>query len=177
MLLRNKYYIVMYRGKDFVPTSVAAVLTERQELTKDIQAVEEKLRIAPVGPTNVTAAFGESQELTEDETDFEEKACGVAVEGQALAGTLAEFCEAQARWGREITPHDQEKMIKAAAKAKTSKMVKEIEHKLALVSEILSIVNREKERKNAYCISYFKASQVISMLICFCYNTDYGDCP
>ncbi|KAJ8641659.1 hypothetical protein MRB53_018353 [Persea americana] len=140
LLLRNKYFIVMYRGKDFVPTSVAAVLAERQELAKDIQAIEEKARIAPAHPTNVTAAFNERQELTEDRQDLEEKAHGIAVEvartgvveGRALAGTLAESLEAQKRWGREITPHDHQKMKEAAAKAKTTKMVKEIEHKLAL---------------------------------------------
>ncbi|CAN7106620.1 unnamed protein product [Brassica rapa subsp. narinosa] len=41
LLLRNKYYIVIYRGKDFLPSSVAATLAKRQELTKEIQDVEE----------------------------------------------------------------------------------------------------------------------------------------
>ncbi|KAL1356766.1 hypothetical protein AAHE18_05G207800 [Arachis hypogaea] len=44
LLLRNKYYIVIYRGKDFVPTAVATVLAERQELTKQVQDVEDKFR-------------------------------------------------------------------------------------------------------------------------------------
>ena len=49
MLLRNKYYIVIYRGKDFLPTTVAAALAERQELTKDVQEVEEQARNSAVG--------------------------------------------------------------------------------------------------------------------------------
>ncbi|KAG8100608.1 hypothetical protein GUJ93_ZPchr0013g37448 [Zizania palustris] len=41
LLLRNKYHIVIYRGKDFLPTPVAAALAEREELTKDNQNAEE----------------------------------------------------------------------------------------------------------------------------------------
>lgn len=138
LLLRNKYYIVIYRGKDFIPTSVAVVLAEREELTKDIQNVEEKARISPVDPTCVPA-LDERQDLEKDNQDFEGEACGEVdaantrmIEGQALAGTLAEFHEAQARWGREISAQDHEKMKEEAARAKTAKMVKRIEHKLSV---------------------------------------------
>ncbi|KAJ8630669.1 hypothetical protein MRB53_023992 [Persea americana] len=140
LLLRNKYYIVIYRGKDFLPPSVATVLAERVELTKDIQDVEEKARIAPVNTTCVHAAITERQESADGNKIFEGKAhCGAAeaadtgeVEGQALAGTLAESLEAQARWGREISDHEREKMKEEAARAKTAKMVNRIGHKLAV---------------------------------------------
>ncbi|KAJ7970374.1 Chloroplastic group IIA intron splicing facilitator CRS1 [Quillaja saponaria] len=109
LLLRNKYYIVLYRGKDFVPTSVAAVLAERQELTKQVQDVEEKVRSGEVD----TTPSGEG-------------------EGTPQAGTLAEFYEAQARWGRDVSAEEREKMIEEASKAKSFRLVKRIEHKLAL---------------------------------------------
>lgn len=111
LLLRNIYYIVIYRGKDFVPTSVAAVLAERQEMTKQIQDVEEKVRCRAVDAT-------------------------LSGQGEATvpAGSLAEFYEAQARWGRDISTEEREKMIEEAAKAKTVKLVKQIEHRLSLVS-------------------------------------------
>ncbi|XP_022735859.1 CRM-domain containing factor CFM3, chloroplastic/mitochondrial-like isoform X2 [Durio zibethinus] len=109
LLLRNKYFIVIYRGKDFLPTSVAAALAERQELTKQIQDVEEKVRIRAVEP----AQSGQDK-------------------GLALAGTLAEFYEAQARWGRDITAEEREKMIEEASKAKHARLVKRIEHKVAV---------------------------------------------
>ncbi|CAN6717506.1 unnamed protein product [Malus baccata var. baccata] len=109
LLLRNKYYIVIYRGKDFVPTSVAAALSERQELTKQVQDVEEKVRIKAI-----------------------DAASSGAVEGQALAGTLAEFYEAQARWGREISAEEREKMIEEDSRAKNAKLVRRIEHKLGV---------------------------------------------
>ncbi|XP_028787005.1 CRM-domain containing factor CFM3, chloroplastic/mitochondrial [Neltuma alba] len=104
LLLRNKYYIVMYRGKDFVPTSVAAVLAERAELAKQVQDVEEKMRSEAVDTTPSTST--------------------------AQAGSLAEFYEAQARWGREISTEEREKMMEEAAKAKSVRLVKQIEHKL-----------------------------------------------
>ncbi|CAN4086708.1 unnamed protein product [Withania somnifera] len=108
LLLRNKYYIIFYRGKDFVPPTVAAALAERQELTKQIQDVEEQTRS---GPAEVAAS---------------------TTDGQAVAGTLAEFYEAQARWGREISAEEREKMLQEAAMAKTARVVKRLEHKLEL---------------------------------------------
>ncbi|KAG4991998.1 hypothetical protein JHK87_025455 [Glycine soja] len=107
LLLRNKYFIVIYRGKDFVPTSVAAVLAEREELTKQVQDVEDKVRCRAVDA--IPSGQGEAT---------------------AQAGTLAEFYEAQARWGREISPDEREKMMEEAAKAKTAKLVRQIEHKI-----------------------------------------------
>ncbi|XP_042491281.1 CRM-domain containing factor CFM3, chloroplastic/mitochondrial isoform X2 [Macadamia integrifolia] len=109
LLLRNKYYIVIYRGKDFLPTSVAAALSERQELAKEVQDVEEKSRSGPVGEVPV----GE-------------------IEGPPLAGTLAEYHEAQARWGREISAEERERMREEASKVKSARVVKNIEHKLAV---------------------------------------------
>ncbi|XP_057951712.1 CRM-domain containing factor CFM3, chloroplastic/mitochondrial [Malania oleifera] len=108
LLLRNKYYIIMYRGKDFLPTSVAAALAERQELTKQIQDVEERARSGAA------------------------KVASSSEDGQALAGTLTEFYEAQARWGREIPAEEHKKMIENASRAKTERVVKRIEHKLAI---------------------------------------------
>lgn len=172
LLLRNKYYIVIYRGKDFLPPSVATALTERQELAKRIQDVEEKVRCGVVDaaqsgedekqvhPTSVATALAERQELTKQSQDVAEKVqCGAVDvaqtgedvenkvqhgaldvtqagedEGQALAGTLAEFYEAQARWGRDISAGEREKMIEEASKAKSARLVKRIEHKLVVVS-------------------------------------------
>ncbi|XP_059644089.1 CRM-domain containing factor CFM3, chloroplastic/mitochondrial [Cornus florida] len=108
LLLRNKYYIVIYRGKDFLPTSVAAALAERQEMTKQIQDVEEKVR------------RGAAEVVPKGE------------DGQPLAGTLAEFYEAQARWGREISAEEHEKMLEEASRAKNARVFKKYEHKLGI---------------------------------------------
>lgn len=132
LLLRNKYYIVIYRGKDFVPSSVAVALAERQEMTKQIQDVEEKVRIEAV-----QEALARREEFTKQIEGVEEKvergaveAASMGVQGHALAGTLAEFYEAQAQWGREISSEEHEKMIETASKTKITRVVKRLEHKL-----------------------------------------------
>lgn len=119
LLLRNKYYIVIYRGKDFLPTTVAASLAERQKLAKQVQDLEEQVRVQD--------AEQKMQRAVDSVPSGEE-------EGQALAGTLAEFYEAQARWGREITSEEHAKMIEEAAMAKHARLVRQIEHKVAVVS-------------------------------------------
>lgn len=111
LLLRNKYYIVIYRGKDFVSTSVAAVVAERQELTKQVQNVEEKVWCTAL---NVTPSGQD--------------------ESTAQAGPLAEFYEAQACWGTDKFTEECEKMKQEVTKAKNAKLVKKIEQKLAVVS-------------------------------------------
>ncbi|KAK3134902.1 hypothetical protein QOZ80_5BG0412210 [Eleusine coracana subsp. coracana] len=109
LLLRNKFYIVIYRGKDFLPASVAAALAEREELTKDIQNAEEQRR-------NISIAHSLDDGL----------------DGHALAGTLAEFQEAQARWGREVTAKEQEEMKEASSKSEKEKLFRKLEHKLSI---------------------------------------------
>lgn len=104
----------MYRGKDFLPPTVADALAERQEMTKQIQDVEEKVRVGPV-------------------------ALPVSEEKGALAGTLAEFYEAQARWGTEISAEQREKMIEEASRAKHGRVIRRLDHKLAIVSVLLSV--------------------------------------
>ncbi|KAL3632983.1 hypothetical protein CASFOL_025967 [Castilleja foliolosa] len=112
LLLRNKYYIVMYRGKDFLPPGVTTVLAERQEMAKQVQDVEERVRVGPAAATTPPVP--------------------VAVEKEAQAGTLAEFYEAQARWGTDITAEDRARMIEEASKAKRAKVIRRLEHKAAL---------------------------------------------
>ncbi|KAI3455423.1 hypothetical protein Pfo_012086 [Paulownia fortunei] len=107
LLLRNKYYIVMYRGKDFLPPSVATALAEREEMTKQIQDVEEKVRGGPA-------------------------AAPVAEEKEAQAGTLAEFYEAQARWGTDISAEERENMIEEASRANRARVIRRLEHKIAI---------------------------------------------
>ncbi|XP_052179574.1 CRM-domain containing factor CFM3, chloroplastic/mitochondrial [Diospyros lotus] len=113
LLLRNKYFIVIYRGKDFLPTSVASALAERQEMTKQIQDVEEKVRNGMI------------------ESDF------VVEDGQVQAGTLAEFYDAQAQWGIEISAEEHEKMVGEASRTERARVVKRMEHKLKIAQNKL----------------------------------------
>ena len=75
LVLRNKIFShISWQG--LPPNNVVAALAERQEMTKQIQDVEEKVRNGTI----------EASLMVED--------------GQAQAGTLAEFNESQAWWGR-----------------------------------------------------------------------------
>ncbi|PIN05908.1 Poly(A)-specific exoribonuclease PARN [Handroanthus impetiginosus] len=149
LLLRNKYYIVMYRGKDFLPPTVATSLMERQEMAKQIQDVEEKVRGGPVAgpvaeeketmyqgkdvlPLSEASSIEERQEMAKQIQDVEEKIKGgpATEEKEPLAGTLAEFYEAQARWETEISAEEREKMIEEASRAKRARVIKRLEHKL-----------------------------------------------
>ncbi|XP_064996778.1 CRM-domain containing factor CFM3, chloroplastic/mitochondrial-like [Musa acuminata AAA Group] len=109
LLLRNKYYIVIYRGKDFIPTTVATALAEREELTKEIQDAEEQMRKSMIG-----------------------EPCVDALEEHAPVGTLAEFLEAQARWGRDISSEERDAMKKEALRSERTKLFKKIEQKLSV---------------------------------------------
>lgn len=120
LLLRNKYYIVIYRGKDFVPTSVATALAERQEMTKEIQDLEERVRNGKV-----------------------EIISNVEENGHALAGSLAEFYQAQAQWGREKTNEEHEKMLQEASRTKITRVVKKLEHKLFIAQSKRSKADKE----------------------------------
>ncbi|KAI3510475.1 hypothetical protein L1887_17497 [Cichorium endivia] len=120
LLLRNKYYIVIYRGKDFVPTSVATALAERQEMTKEIQDLEERVRNGKV-----------------------EIISNVEENGHALAGSLAEFYQAQKQWGREKTNEEHEKMLEEASRTKITRVVKKLEHKLFIAQSKRSKADKE----------------------------------
>ena len=132
LLLRNKYYIVIYRGKDFLPTTVATALAERQKLAKQVQDLEEQVRVHDI-----------EQKLKKEAVDAIPSGEG---EGQAPAGTLTEFYEAQARWGREISSEERERMMEEAVQAKRIRVVKRIEHKVAVVSILFVYLNFKAEK-------------------------------
>ncbi|XP_059303380.1 CRM-domain containing factor CFM3, chloroplastic/mitochondrial-like isoform X2 [Lycium ferocissimum] len=124
LLLRNKYYIIIHRGKDFLPPSVAAALAERLEITKQKQDDEEKKL---TGLAEVATA------------------APLAIEGHAVAGTLAEFYEAQARWGREVAAEEHERMLNEAARAKTARVVKRLEHQLGISEDETSYLESDDD--------------------------------
>lgn len=48
LLLRNKFFIILYRGKDFLPRRVASLVEEREEELKSCQHHEEVSRMKAV---------------------------------------------------------------------------------------------------------------------------------
>lgn len=107
LLLRNKYFIIIYRGKDFLPPLVATVLAEKAAEAKVHQDEEEIARSQAAAAVQARADVGIS-----------------------IAGTLAETFEAQAKW--TMDSEEQENMRAAAAEAKRAEAVSSVQRKLAI---------------------------------------------
>ncbi|CAM6091463.1 unnamed protein product [Calypogeia fissa] len=109
LLSRDKYFIVLYRGKDFLPPSVAAVLEERRAMTSELQEEEEKARLLP-SSTEVSYTSVES----------------------SISGTLAETLEAKANWERLQNSEEQLKVAEEARKAQRREVSRRIHRKVAI---------------------------------------------
>lgn len=107
LLLRNKFYIIIYRGKDFLPPLVANVLAEKTAEAKVFQDEEEDARLKAAALVQARAEIGTS-----------------------IAGTLAETLEAQARWGTECK--DPQKARAAAAEARKAEAERKFQQKIAI---------------------------------------------
>lgn len=46
LLARDKEYIVLSRGKDFLPSAVRVALEERDRMAKAVQEEEERIRLS-----------------------------------------------------------------------------------------------------------------------------------
>lgn len=113
LLARDKYFIVLYRGKDFLPPSVAAALAERQAMTQALQEEEEKVRMVARSTTIPDTSEGITA---------------------AVAGTLTETLQATANW-EVLKNSDEERMNREKARQAAKKdLTRRIEKKLAIVS-------------------------------------------
>lgn len=48
LILRNKFYIILYRGKDFLPSGIANVVKEREVELRQDQSHEEAARLKAI---------------------------------------------------------------------------------------------------------------------------------
>jgi hypothetical protein len=93
-------------------------------LADDIQTIEEKTRGSFVGETLSGSVRDESAPLES------------VPDESAPVGTLAEFRQAMAQWGREVTPEEREAMREEASRINKNRLFRRIEHKLSIVSEL-----------------------------------------
>ncbi|XP_057765932.1 CRM-domain containing factor CFM3, chloroplastic/mitochondrial [Salvia miltiorrhiza] len=121
LLSRNKEFIVLYRGNDFLPPRVSTALVEMEKRTGFQQDEEEQAR-------HRAAAL----------IDPKLKAS----RQQLVAGTLAETVAATSRWGKQPNSAETEKMFRDAAIARQSSLVESLQRKLALAKG--KIRNAEK---------------------------------
>ncbi|XP_048130844.1 chloroplastic group IIA intron splicing facilitator CRS1, chloroplastic [Rhodamnia argentea] len=84
LLLRNKFYIILYRGKDFLPQTLTSSIAKRELELRKCQVVEEDARIKAFErlavanePLAKTCTMGTLSEFVKIQTDFQEQRRGV----------------------------------------------------------------------------------------------------
>ncbi|KAJ7543223.1 hypothetical protein O6H91_09G030000 [Diphasiastrum complanatum] len=108
LLSRDKYFITIYRGKDFLPPAVAVVLTEREALANALQEDEERNRMVSVKLRADVCAQSNS------------------------AGTLAEALEVKSKWESWRSNEEQQKERELALEAARLHEVRSMERKLKI---------------------------------------------
>ncbi|PKA65289.1 Chloroplastic group IIA intron splicing facilitator CRS1, chloroplastic [Apostasia shenzhenica] len=121
LILRNKFFIILFRGKDFLPGRVASSVLEREAQVTDQQQLEEECRL------RAAESFPEKQTL---------------VTSASTIGTLTEFEDIQAKYlpVNSIVSQD-----KVEIEAKTEKLKKSIrEHERSLFTLNVKIERSQK---------------------------------
>ncbi|KAJ1289423.1 hypothetical protein BS78_02G163300 [Paspalum vaginatum] len=111
LLSRNKEYIIVYRGNDFITPKVRQILVEKQEQAITQQDEEEMARLK--ASASITAI---SKELKDP----------------AVAGTLAETTEAKSRWGVSLNDKQREDEMNRLNLLKHTSLLKDLKRKLIL---------------------------------------------
>ncbi|XP_024533219.1 CRM-domain containing factor CFM3, chloroplastic/mitochondrial [Selaginella moellendorffii] len=106
LLSRDKFFITLYRGKDFLPTSVAAVLRERESNMRELLLKEDQVRIP--------AQIGDGQNRT-----------------TPVSGSLSESMEMRRQWEAQRSEKDDEMDRNSAVVALKVREQKRLEAKLA----------------------------------------------
>lgn len=133
LLSRNKEYIVLYRGNDFLPPRVSSALVEMEKQTTLQHDEEEKAR-------QRAAALIDPKSR--------------ASKQPLVAGTLAETVAATSRWGNQPNTAEMDKMMRDAAIARQASLVNSLERKLDLVCILCS----RKWLDHIYLTSFFRTS-------------------
>ncbi|XP_011099540.1 chloroplastic group IIA intron splicing facilitator CRS1, chloroplastic isoform X1 [Sesamum indicum] len=129
LLLRNKYLIILYRGKDFVPSEVAEAVAEREmELTR-CQLREETARL------KASEAFSISDEDSVN---------------SGIVGTLSEFQHIHSEIGNHKKRETEIEVQLEAERERLEKELKEQERKLYILKKkIEKSAKRLEKLKNA----------------------------
>lgn len=114
LILRNRYLIILFRGKDFLSDKVADLVDDRERLLRRYQHFEESKRESEI-------------EISEVVTN------GKQLEETSKTGTLLEFQELQ----RKFEEMEARNLETEAEKARLEKELKSQEHKLSIVSRLV----------------------------------------
>ncbi|KAM7267996.1 hypothetical protein ACFE04_010162 [Oxalis oulophora] len=117
LILRNKFYIILFRGKDFLPCQLADLVTQREIELRNYQLNEENARRQAI----------EISDLTGPQTNT------------STSGTLSEFENFRAGFGYVEQEKSEFELQLEAEKEKLNRELTKQEHKL-------HILNRKIER-------------------------------
>ncbi|KAM0932415.1 putative RNA-binding, CRM domain, YhbY-like superfamily [Dioscorea sansibarensis] len=123
LILRNKFFIIMYRGKDFLPKGVASSIFEREIKLQDQQLQEEAARFKALELYNL---LDDSVSTTTSNT-----------------GTLSEFEDIELQYAAPEDDSCEDKIKIKAEIAKLEKELQEQERKLFILN--VKIERSEKE--------------------------------
>ncbi|KAE8695193.1 Chloroplastic group IIA intron splicing facilitator CRS1 [Hibiscus syriacus] len=113
LLLRNKFLIILYRGKDFLPQGIANLVMEREMALRRCHLIEEGVRV------KVAETFQVANE---------------PLAKTSTVGTLSEFLEFVAKYG-ELEKENNELDIQIEAqKENLEKELRNQEHKLSILN-------------------------------------------
>ncbi|KAA8530591.1 hypothetical protein F0562_005300 [Nyssa sinensis] len=128
LLLRNKFFIILYRGKDFLPCRVADLVAEREMELKRCQLQEEAARLTAVETFYVT-----SETLTNTGT----------------AGTLSEFQDYLSEsWDLKEESREVELQLEAE-KERLEKELRNQERKLFILKSKIERSSKELSKLNS----------------------------
>ncbi|KAJ7971236.1 chloroplastic group IIA intron splicing facilitator CRS1, chloroplastic [Quillaja saponaria] len=122
LLLRNKYFIILYRGNDFLPNWVANLIKEREMELKSFQLEEEGARIGAV------EAFPAVDESLKDST---------------TSGTLSEFQNIQKEFGYVKNTSVEVEVRLEAEKETLERELRKQEHKAFILKKKIEKSARE----------------------------------
>ncbi|MED6109773.1 Chloroplastic group IIA intron splicing facilitator CRS1 [Stylosanthes scabra] len=111
LLSRNKYFLVFYRGKNFLSAEVTQALKERERMAKAMQDEEEQARLRA---SSLVLPTINNSEIS------------------AEAGTLGETLVADAKWGKTLDEHHKQKVMREIELLRHAKVVNKLERNLFL---------------------------------------------
>ena len=112
-MLRNKFIIILYRGKDFLPGEIAELITKRETELEYCQVHEEHARLEVA-----EKIFAADEPLA----------------STGPAGTLSEFQDIQSEYGDPSKENIEVKLPFEAEKERLEMELRKQEHKLFIVS-------------------------------------------
>ncbi|KAL8161156.1 hypothetical protein V2J09_012645 [Rumex salicifolius] len=128
LLLRNKFFIILYRGKDFLSVDVASLVVEREMELRKLQLFEEDMR-----HNATTKALSSIEEPSVSST----------------AGTLSEFHVIQEICGQSELADSEADIQYLAGKDKLQKLLRRKEFKLATLIRKIGRTTKELSKLNS----------------------------